>query len=44
VTDALRAFDSDVREGRFPDAEHSFTMKDSELAALRQNAARPKAV
>lgn len=44
VVDALRAFDADVREGRFPDAEHSFTMKDNELAALRQNAARPKAV
>src|SRR5437016_5520372 len=44
VVDALRAFDSDVRDGRFPDAEHSFTMKDSELAALRQNATRPKAV
>jgi 3-methyl-2-oxobutanoate hydroxymethyltransferase len=44
VVDALRAFDSDVREGRFPDDEHSFTMKENELAALRQNAARPKAV
>ena len=44
VVDALRAFDSDVRDGRFPDAEHSFTMKESELAALRQNATRPKAV
>jgi 3-methyl-2-oxobutanoate hydroxymethyltransferase len=44
VVDALRAFDGDVREGRFPDAEHSFTMKENELAALRQNAARPKAV
>ena len=44
VVDALRAFDSDVREGKFPDAEHSFTMKESELTALRQNAARPKAV
>jgi len=44
VVDALRAFDADVREGRFPDAEHSFTMKENELAALRQNAARPKAV
>ena len=44
VVDALRAFDSDVRDGRFPDAEHSFTMKDTELAALRQNATRPKAV
>jgi 3-methyl-2-oxobutanoate hydroxymethyltransferase len=44
VVDALRAFDSEVREGSFPDAEHSFTMKESELAALRQNVARPKAV
>lgn len=44
VVDALRAFDADVREGRFPDAEHSFTMKENELAVLRQNAARPKAV
>src|SRR6266508_3290203 len=44
VVEALRAYDSDVREGRFPDAEHSFSMKDSELAALRQNVARPKAV
>jgi 3-methyl-2-oxobutanoate hydroxymethyltransferase len=44
VIDALRAFDSDVRAGRFPDAEHSFTMKESELAALRQNATRPRAV
>jgi 3-methyl-2-oxobutanoate hydroxymethyltransferase len=44
VVDALRAFDSEVREGSFPDAEHSFTMKESELDALRQNVARPKAV
>jgi len=44
VVEALREFDGDVREGRFPDAEHSFTMKENELAALRQNAARPKAV
>jgi len=44
VVEALREFDGDVREGRFPDAEHSFTMKESELAALRQNVARPKAV
>jgi 3-methyl-2-oxobutanoate hydroxymethyltransferase len=44
VVDALRAFDSEVREGLFPDAEHSFTMKESELDALRQNVARPKAV
>ncbi len=44
VVDALRAFDVEVREGSFPDAEHSFTMKESELAALRENVARPKAV
>jgi len=44
VVDALRAFDADVRSGAFPDAEHSFTMKDSELAALRESTARPKAV
>ena len=47
VVDALRAFDGDVREGRFPDAEHSFTMKDTELEALKRDLekpARPKAV
>src|SRR5213076_448771 len=32
VEAALRAFDADVRSGRFPDAEHSFTMKEAELA------------
>src|SRR5213082_4251755 len=37
VVDALRAFDNEVRTGAFPDAEHSFTMKDSELAALRES-------
>jgi 3-methyl-2-oxobutanoate hydroxymethyltransferase len=36
VETALRAFDAEVRGGVFPDAEHSFTMKDSELDALRQ--------
>jgi 3-methyl-2-oxobutanoate hydroxymethyltransferase len=44
---ALRAFDADVRSGTFPDAEHSFTMKENELDALRQDLAkpaRPKAV
>ncbi len=47
VLEALQAFDRDVREGTFPDQEHSFTMKDSELEALRQDIAkptRPKAV
>ncbi len=47
VESALRAFDAEVREGAFPDAEHSFTMKESELDALRQDLAkpaRPKAV
>src|SRR5436305_901006 len=33
VTDALRAVDAEVRSGAFPDAEHSFTMKESELDA-----------
>ena len=44
VEAALKEFDADVRSGAFPDAEHSFTMKDSELDALRQGMARPKAV
>ncbi len=44
VTEALRAFDADVRSGAFPDAEHSFTMKEPELDALRESLARPKAV
>jgi 3-methyl-2-oxobutanoate hydroxymethyltransferase len=47
VESALRAFDADVRSGAFPDAEHSFTMKENELDALRQDLAkpaRPKAV
>ena len=43
VVDALKRFDSDVREGRFPDAEHSFPMKDSERAALEESF-RPKKV
>ncbi|HEY3218504.1 MAG TPA: 3-methyl-2-oxobutanoate hydroxymethyltransferase [Candidatus Limnocylindria bacterium] len=41
VETALRAFDAEVRSGAFPDAEHSFTMKESELDALRQDLARP---
>jgi 3-methyl-2-oxobutanoate hydroxymethyltransferase len=44
VVDALKAFDAEVRAGTFPDAEHSFTMKDTELESLRQGLARPKAV
>src|SRR5690349_4035398 len=47
VTEALRAFDREVRDGTFPDAEHSFTMKETELAALKhdlEKPARPKAV
>jgi 3-methyl-2-oxobutanoate hydroxymethyltransferase len=47
VETALRAFDAEVRAGTFPDAEHSFTMKESELDELRQGLAkpaRPKAV
>ena len=44
VIDALKAFDTEVRAGTFPDDEHSFTMKETELASLRQNLARPRAV
>ena len=36
VEAALRAFDADVRSGAFPDADHSFTMKETELAELRE--------
>ena len=43
VVDALRAYDADVRDGRFPDEEHSFTMKENELAALRRGLAQQKA-
>lgn len=44
VVEALRAFDAEVRSGAFPDDDHSFTMKESELEALKQGLARPKAV
>jgi 3-methyl-2-oxobutanoate hydroxymethyltransferase len=44
VVEALQAFDAEVRSGKFPDAEHSFTMKESELDALRQGLSRPRAV
>lgn len=44
VVEALRTFDAEVRSGAFPDDDHSFTMKESELDALKQGLARPKAV
>ena len=44
VVEALRAFDTDVRTGVFPDEEHSFAMKPAELDALKESLARPKAV
>ena len=37
VVDALKRFDDDVRAGRFPDAEHSFPMKDAERHALEES-------
>ena len=43
ILGALRQFDSEVREGTFPDAEHSFGMKDSELTSLERGLARDKA-
>lgn len=43
VVDALKRFDDDVRQGRFPDAEHSFPMKDTELRSLEESF-RPKKV
>jgi 3-methyl-2-oxobutanoate hydroxymethyltransferase len=43
VTEALRAFDREVRDGSFPTAEHSFTMKESELLSLQRSLAQPKA-
>lgn len=44
ILDALRAYDAAVRGGTFPADEHSFHMRESELAALDLGAARPKAV
>jgi 3-methyl-2-oxobutanoate hydroxymethyltransferase len=45
VVEALRTFDADVRAGTFPDAEHSFSMKDAELDALRQDVTpKPRAL
>jgi len=43
VIDALKRFDAEVREGRFPDAEHSFPMKESERLALEESLKSRKA-
>lgn len=37
IIDALMEFNAEVRDGRFPDAEHSFTMKDAERSALTES-------
>ncbi len=42
VVEALQQYDREVREGSFPDAEHSFTMKDAERAALEQGLSEPR--
>jgi 3-methyl-2-oxobutanoate hydroxymethyltransferase len=42
VVEALRMYDREVREGTFPDAEHSFTMKDAERTALERALAEPR--
>lgn len=41
IVDALKRFDSEVRDGSFPDAEHSFAMKDTERAALERALSEP---
>jgi len=43
VTNALQEFDREVRDGTFPTAEHSFTMKESELLSLQRSLAQQKA-
>ena len=43
IADALRRFDAEVREGAFPDAEHSFTMKEAERTSLERGLAREQA-
>ena len=43
AVEALRAFDRDVRAGAFPDDEHSFAMKESELLSLQRSLAQQKA-
>jgi 3-methyl-2-oxobutanoate hydroxymethyltransferase len=42
VVEALQRFDREVRDGSFPDAEHSFTIKDAELTELRALLAEPR--
>jgi 3-methyl-2-oxobutanoate hydroxymethyltransferase len=37
VREALREYDREVRSGAFPDEEHSFTMKESELVSLQRS-------
>ncbi len=37
IVDALKQFDAEVRDGRFPDAEHSFPMKESERLSLEES-------
>ena len=43
ILDALRRFDTEVREGTFPEPEHSFVMKETELASLERGLARDRA-
>ncbi len=43
VVGALREFDREVREGSFPTADESFTMKESELLSLQRSMAQQKA-
>jgi len=43
VTSALQEFDREVRDGSFPTADHSFTMKESELLSLQRSLAQQKA-
>jgi 3-methyl-2-oxobutanoate hydroxymethyltransferase len=42
IVTALREYDREVRAGTFPDAEHSFAMKDAERAALEHALAEPR--
>jgi 3-methyl-2-oxobutanoate hydroxymethyltransferase len=42
VVEALQRYDREVRDGTFPDDEHSFTMKESERAALERDLAEPR--
>lgn len=43
IAEALARFDTEVREGAFPDAEHSFTMQEAERASLERGLARDQA-